>query len=106
MTPREEEVAEAAAKSAEGFIANFIPEPAQVAMVTLVTNAADKATLNLSHITQRFYAGRGALVAAIAASGHAGQISDVTINAVVNAILDAVAALRKLHTAMRHVVKT
>ncbi len=97
MTPREEQVAEGAAKAAERFIANFIPESAQVAMVSLVINAADKATLDLSHVTRRFYAGKGALTAAIAASGHAGQIGDDTVNNVVNAVLDAVAGLRKLH---------
>jgi hypothetical protein len=62
-----------------------------------VIQAADKASLDMSHITQRFYTGKAALVRAIAASGHAGQISDVTVNAVVNAILDAVHGLRKMH---------
>jgi hypothetical protein len=100
MTPNEERVAEAAAKAAEGFLASFIPEAAQVAMVGLVVAAADKASLEMSHITQRFYAGKAALVAAIAQSGHAGQVGDATINAVVNAILDAVHGLRKLHVAM------
>ena len=92
MTPQEEAEAEAAAKAAEGYIAAFIPEVDQVALVTLVINAADGSADQ--SIDGRFNAGKAALLQAEAETGHAGQAPDQTVSAVVDAILNAVAALR------------
>lgn len=97
MTPQEELEAEAAAKAAEGQLKPFIPEDAQVGMVTLVIGAAD-GSVNQT-VDGRFNAGKAALLKALAETGHAGQVSDQTVSAVVDAILNAVAALRPAATA-------
>ena len=92
MTPQELLEAEAAAKVAEKVIAPFIPEAEQVKLVTLVIQQAD-ASVDQS-VDGRFNAAKAALLKAIADAGHSGQVPDGTIDDVVDAILNAVAALR------------
>ena len=92
MTPQEVAAAESAMKQAEGMIAGFIPEGAQVGMATLIIQSAD-ASPNQT-VDGRFAAAKAALLAAAAASGHAGQLSDDMATDLVDAALNAVAALR------------
>lgn len=92
ITPREQVAAEAAAKAAEGWISSAIPEDDQVKLVVLVVNSADVAA-NQS-VDGRYIAAKLALNAALTEAGYGGRIPDGTIVSVVDAILNAVAAIR------------
>ena len=78
----------------EGVVAGlqFIPEGAQVGMATLIIQAADGA--HDQSVDGRFTTAKAALLAAAAASGHAGQLSDDLATDLTDAALNAVAALR------------